>query len=585
MAIRPNSHITGDSAIRKIASDLIPEEWTISIPDADYGLDMLVEVVRSNKTTGKLFFLQSKGTIESSTGGRINYTLSIERIKDYSDINLPVLFVLYSKADNMFWGRWMNTLYSTLTEKQKEQETVSLHFSTENVIDADYLRGIGDDILPSISNQVALVCNNLSDLPEEFRRFHFQVISTARHLIGNDLSVDNHLNCRSLYLSYEGTIHEGSVEIKRDSESIRIPLHSFPTDILFYPSLEREECPDCLLGIIYVIALFSLPVSSDAINYALSHPQREVIKSISFDVWRALLNQASLGDIHEVSGLFDLAIQECYHDLAQLIILHVFMRVLSNKANDEFYRDLTRRFLLAVRDDNSKGLLCYNLANSLRKVDIYEAFDFYMKAVHFEPKYRDLFYWWQEMGGVLYLTNHYIFAEHFYKKARKISLHDCRDDISFLISDCLVCQGKIKEATLEESSYCDTHTHVSGINRLKCLITNIMDSRQITIFDNVYWFNQGVKSSQEAEYENAMNCFLFAWRLNDGDIEALVNSFIESYNVKDAYLMALIIETLRNTSPEEGYKRIVSALVSYPNGYPEIGTVLDAVRALFFEWK
>ena len=82
-----------------------------------------------------------------------------------------------------------------------------------------------------------------------------------------------------------------------------------------------------------------------------------------------------------------------------------------------------------------------------------------------------------------------------------------------------------------------------------------------------------------------MNCFLFAWRLNDGDIEALVNSFIESYNVKDAYLMALIIETLRNTSPEEGYKRIVSALVSYPNGYPEIGTVLDAVRALFFEWK
>ena len=49
--------------------------------------------------------------------------------------------------------------------------------------------------------------------------------------------------------------------------------------------------------------------------------------------------------------------------------------------------------------------------------------------------------------------------------------------------------------------------------------------------------------------------------------------------------MALIIETLRNTSPEEGYKRIVSALVSYPNGYPEIGTILDAVRALFFEWK
>ena len=97
MAKRPNSHITGDGAIRKIASDLIPEEWTISIPDADYGLDMLVEVVRGNNTTGRLFFLQSKGTIESSTGGKINYTLSTERIKDYSNINLPVLFVYIVK--------------------------------------------------------------------------------------------------------------------------------------------------------------------------------------------------------------------------------------------------------------------------------------------------------------------------------------------------------------------------------------------------------------------------------------------------------------------------------------------------------
>ncbi len=63
MALRPNNHITGDSAVRKIASDLIPEEWTISIPDSDYGLDMLIEVVRDNKTTGKLFLYNLKGQL------------------------------------------------------------------------------------------------------------------------------------------------------------------------------------------------------------------------------------------------------------------------------------------------------------------------------------------------------------------------------------------------------------------------------------------------------------------------------------------------------------------------------------------
>ena len=51
MALRPFNHITGELAARKIASDIILEEWTINIPDSDYGLDMLVEVVRDNRTT------------------------------------------------------------------------------------------------------------------------------------------------------------------------------------------------------------------------------------------------------------------------------------------------------------------------------------------------------------------------------------------------------------------------------------------------------------------------------------------------------------------------------------------------------
>ncbi len=42
MALRPDNHITGDKAIRKISDRLIPDEWTISIPDSDYGLDMHV---------------------------------------------------------------------------------------------------------------------------------------------------------------------------------------------------------------------------------------------------------------------------------------------------------------------------------------------------------------------------------------------------------------------------------------------------------------------------------------------------------------------------------------------------------------
>lgn len=60
MAIRPDNHITGDKAVRTISNNLIPEEWTISTPESDYGLDMLIEVVRNNQTTGRLFLYNLK---------------------------------------------------------------------------------------------------------------------------------------------------------------------------------------------------------------------------------------------------------------------------------------------------------------------------------------------------------------------------------------------------------------------------------------------------------------------------------------------------------------------------------------------
>ena len=75
MAVRPDNHITGDIAVRNISNKLIPEEWTISTPQSDYGLDMLIEVVNENMTTGKFFFIQSKGTINSSQNDLISYSL------------------------------------------------------------------------------------------------------------------------------------------------------------------------------------------------------------------------------------------------------------------------------------------------------------------------------------------------------------------------------------------------------------------------------------------------------------------------------------------------------------------------------
>lgn len=579
MALRPNNHITGDNAIRKIASDLIPEEWTISIPDSDYGLDMLIEVVRNNKTTGKLFFIQSKGTLDSSDEGNISYSMNLERIKDYSEIKIPVLLVYYSKTDGKFWGRWMNSLYSTLTKQQKKQDTITLHFSSSNIIDADYLRNIGDKILPSIANHVSIICTEAS---ESFNRLHSQVIATAQSLVGDDISNDPRLSCMVVRLSYGGSLTDGFVDIKSDIYSIRISLRLESSDILYYPALSKEECPPWLLEIILTIALFGSTISSQAVDYVLLNPQKEALENIPINIWLSFLDQVQGKEIYKLSNLFDLAIQTKHEDIAQFIMLYVFMQVLKDIDCNELYRDLLSRYLNSELEEQTKGRLCYNLANSMRRIDYYEAFDLYVKAVHYEPEYRKLYYWWQEVGGVLYLTHHYYFAELFYKKARTLDPAKCREDIGLLISDCLVSQGKIKEALLEEVGYCEIHENLSSSVLLKTQITDMMNQRQIQVFDSIYWLNQGINYSCEGNHGESLNCFLIAWRLCDEGLEALVNAFIEALSVMDYVKMALIVSVLRDCAPEEGYKKIVSMLVSDNNIKPYTEETLDALKKLIF---
>jgi tetratricopeptide (TPR) repeat protein len=247
-----------------------------------------------------------------------------------------------------------------------------------------------------------------------------------------------------------------------------------------------------------------------------------------------------------------------------------------------FYRNLLSRYLESEQDVSTKGLLCYNLANSIRRIDYHEALNLYFQATRFAPFYRKMSYWWEEVGGVLYLTGHYFFAERFYKKARKISQNKCREDIGILIADCQICQGKIKEALSEESVYCESHKSISSSCHLKILITKIMDERCIQVFDPKYWFNLGVSRSSKGNFKESMNCFLIAWRLCDSDVEALINSFVESYNCGDNSMAALILPVIKNLFPEKGYKMIVSTLLSNSNGNPNVGAFIDALKLYFF---
>lgn len=578
MAKRPENHITGDRAVRRIASDLIPEEWTISIPDSDYGLDMLVEVVVNNKTTGRLFFVQSKGTTNSYQDGTISYSMSVERICDYSRISLPVLFVYYSQTENRFWGRWMNSLYEQLDNQQKEQKTISLAFTSENEIDVNYLRYIGENIQPSITSQISLC---FSPFPECFKRLDSQLIHLINRYISGDITLDNHLCIKSLYIEIGGTPNQGSIFVRNAKESITVPI-SFPKrDFLYFPNLSIEEVPQCVLDFIFAVAFYSSRLSHQSRNYVLSHLSDSAFNLIPSDAWITFVLSISGEDFRGIPSLVDFAVKGERYDIVQFILIRALSLASSNGEFKGLYKLVLKKCFSEISEAETRGRLCYNLANSTREDDLYQAFSWYCLAAKYEPDYLNRNYWWEEVAGVLYMTSHYILAESFYEKAKKIGGEKCREDIDMLISDCLVCQGRLEEASRFEANYLQISPQYPSLLVMRLSVTRRMIEKNVDCYDPIYWFNKGIGYSHQDNYSDALDCFLFSWRLKDSDIESLSNAFIEAFNVGDYNMLAIITCALRDLSPDKSFRYILNTLLSEGNRLARGSEdLIDAVRLL-----
>lgn len=175
----------------------------------------------------------------------------------------------------------MNSLYETLSDDQKKQKTVTLHFFSYNEIDTGYLRSIGGRIEWSITNCVSVYCK---DIPVRFRRFHIQIISVAQQYIGSEIIDDVRLSCKTISISYEGTLQNGYAILKYCKECVRIPIAIKSLDFLYYPKVERIECPDCLLDLIYAIAMYGSQISDQSQDYILSYPSSKGFDYISLQI-------------------------------------------------------------------------------------------------------------------------------------------------------------------------------------------------------------------------------------------------------------------------------------------------------------
>ena len=255
--------------------------------------------------------------------------------------------------------------------------------------------------------------------------------------------------------------------------------------------------------------------------------------------------------IHELQRLIEISIiQNQFNDFQFLNSEFV-----NKKKFHEYYRKNLTQGIAKFDSPRGKGMLCYNLANHYRHLgdDLYSSFSYYIKAKRYEPNYLTKYYWWHEIAGVLFLSNHFAFAEKFYRKS--IELDKSQVCIPFtycLLADCLFQNTKFSEASKFYEQYFD---EVLGMNKKIMLYFGFKQSLCNTMIEKGYentviqnresvniFHKAREKNSEELYYKSIELHPLMYLAWNDlGSMYFSQRKFNEAFDA--FFIAALIIQT------------------------------------------
>lgn len=132
------THEIEDQAINYLNSKL-PPSWLKRKQDPDIFLDYSIEIVEKGEPTGKIFFIQLKGTDSSfRKKRRISFPLKSKHLKYYLDkMRLPVFLVYINVKEKIgYWQfvqKWVKE--NRLEDSWRNQNTISVPLPKENKLE------------------------------------------------------------------------------------------------------------------------------------------------------------------------------------------------------------------------------------------------------------------------------------------------------------------------------------------------------------------------------------------------------------------------------------------------------------------
>ena len=508
MAKRPESHIIGDVAVNHIRAHLIPQGWVVNEHSRDYGLDLHIQVCVDYCSTSNCFYIQSKGTESASNNGEISYEMLVDRLLDYKNIPLPVLIVYYSIKDDVFWGIWANGIYDTLTEEQKKQDTYSIRFTRNNIIDEAYLESIGSHIQKEYTNRIDIRIENTQP---DLVRLHHQLCKLLEKTYPNQFSFFNKLACRAMTVAYTKENNGITICMQDRHEGIVTLTRQFDEAFLWYPETHIEESP---FVIQVCVAAMGLLYADKKLQYPYNIYTTEIIGALFPIVpehcWLDWVYNIPVDKLTILEHVIKLCVQPRYKGIALYVQLALHFR--GEPELGALRERLFRTMIEQEATPQEKGHLCYNLANQIAFENLKEAVVLYIKATKHFPSYLNVYYWWKELASLLFHTKHYYFSQMFYEKALALTNdNDKKKEIVLLIADTCIYQkdvGKAQRWLLKYFDICaiDGKTIPAKVHLLSKayqILSDEVEYGHAVMADGESWYNEGINRQNNGDFSGA----------------------------------------------------------------------------------
>jgi tetratricopeptide (TPR) repeat protein len=560
--------------------------------------------------------VQLKATESSKQASARKVDLSIDTVRYYKQLELPVLIARYSETEDRFYCKWDHEI--DLYYAKKNAKTIRISFSDTDIWGSDsaartisYLKRLRAIKSGAITLPVSVSLDVAGD----------SVKGVSRGILSSEfrLALKNY----SHLAVYESNAENSGLRITVTGDELSVSL-SAVTGCTFHHVVKHQD--ESFAETIAAYSMLGFAVAMAQLG------QLEVAARVFLDKnligrflqWEDLFKQfipmlirtSRYGEL--IDGVCEVIGSNSDDNvLENVTVASVLFNSNSGDAarNIKFQQLLERCLDKSVRIGEKPliGMAHYNLANHYRcRGLVKQAVHHYLLARRFFPKYLDQTYFYRELGGALFELGRYRFSTRMYERALDMG---APSDVKALYADALMFGGFFKRALDIFNEYIHSGTDVRSEWLLKAMFlesvvkntgiyiqerrgkqardkvdvakasdpvtfeSELNSSVMADMLCGLAWFNMGILRSSQKRHGEAAFSFIACGLVQTGDIEAWVNATLSclSQGQVDALFLQVIDAAYRFNGDEYSTMLHQKLADSFSGHYLEaITNLLDA---------